>query len=332
MKAVEFCGPDCLRWCGQLSCDRHMKFSGARIVADGLYSYVIGAVVHATIYWALSGAVWHAVEAGSWAHGWAGADASPSEARRTHARVVFVFGSTIVHEVLYLGMNGFFSACDAYGWLRRFKLPRRPAQVPSPELLRSAWREAAVRHLLLQPLSFWFLVFPAYEAMCADDGLVGGAPPAWTTAFWQLLACTVWIDLTFYIIHRAFHTPWLYKRFHRQHHRFTGTVGVRTHCSCLTVARLTCASTAALPLRMLDPLWRVLALRPQRQCVQLARWRSHPTLYRSCRMHDAVRIADGVSHRPCACCACQWAAEFAHPVEQCTCVCGADALVLHFAQ
>lgn len=54
---------------------------------------------------------------------------------------------------------------------------------------------------------------------------VGGPPPPLWTAFWQLCVCTVWIDLSFYWLHRAFHTKTLYW-LHRQHHTYTGTVSV----------------------------------------------------------------------------------------------------------
>merc|ERR1712224_449646 len=33
-------------------------------------------------------------------------------------------------------------------------------------------------------------------------------------------------DWGFYFAHRAFHHPWLYARFHKQHHTFQGTTGI----------------------------------------------------------------------------------------------------------
>lgn len=146
-----------------------VRFSGARIVADALWAYTKGAALMATLHWAVAGAVWGALVLQD------AAGASEADAR-WHDRAAFVLGTLVVHESLYVGMNGFFYACDAYGWMQQFKLPRRPAQQPSAALIRRTLMESVVNHLLIQPLTLWFLAFPAFECELGQAHTRRGMP------------------------------------------------------------------------------------------------------------------------------------------------------------
>lgn len=166
--------------------DAALHVSGARVIAEGIYSYVSGAAVHTALFWLVSVTLWtHVIESAwldaaaeavsGWLHPAAGGsdggdgDAAGDDAERvrTRHRVLFVGGSAIVHNVMYVGVCGFFSACDAYRWLSRYKLPRRRAQQPSAALVRATIVDGMLRHTVLLPLTFWFLIFPAYESECA---------------------------------------------------------------------------------------------------------------------------------------------------------------------
>ena len=80
--------------------------------------------------------------------------------------------------------------------------------------------------------------------------------PPWTTVVWQLAAMLLCYDALFYWGHRLLHHPYLYKRFHKQHHEFVWTVsyaaevrccfpifreGIRSHWAHSTACDLACA-------------------------------------------------------------------------------------------
>lgn len=43
--------------------------------------------------------------------------------------------------------------------------------------------------------------------------------PRWALLPLELLFLVIWNDIHFYVIHRALHTPWLYRKVHKVHHR-----------------------------------------------------------------------------------------------------------------
>lgn len=53
---------------------------------------------------------------------------------------------------------------------------------------------------------------------------LGGTESLWIVAL-KLVVMFVFLDFVFYWQHRTLHIPWLYKRFHKQHHEFYATVG-----------------------------------------------------------------------------------------------------------
>lgn len=52
-------------------------------------------------------------------------------------------------------------------------------------------------------------------------GVHMGPLPAWYVIVGQVIFFMVLDDFLFYVLHRALHTPWLYKRVHAVHHRVT---------------------------------------------------------------------------------------------------------------
>lgn len=82
----------------------------------------------------------------------------------------------------------------------------------------------------LLPLGAYFILYP----LMVRGGMPppGAELPRWGDAPWAA-AADAWRvffvafllnDWGFYLTHRALHHPALYRRFHKQHHRFTGTV------------------------------------------------------------------------------------------------------------
>jgi methylsterol monooxygenase len=79
----------------------------------------------------------------------------------------------------------------------------------------------------------FFLTLPALCALApvliARSGDVRGPPPPWWVALFVVVAAFSWVELSFYVIHRAMHAPWLYRRFHHVHHRYRRPAGIATH-------------------------------------------------------------------------------------------------------
>ncbi len=43
-----------------------------------------------------------------------------------------------------------------------------------------------------------------------------------------MVGCQVFLEASFYWVHRALHHPALYKQIHKQHHEYKGTIGFAT--------------------------------------------------------------------------------------------------------
>jgi len=137
-------------------------------------------------------------------------------------RTLYVVGSFLIHELLYFGMNGFFALCDRYSYFQGYRLPRKPSQLPSNDLIKSTLYDMLVSHFVFQLLSS-YLVFPVHLYF----GMIVGSPiPSYWTLAWQLILFSIGNDIIFYWIHRGLHTPWFYKTVHKQHHEYIGTIGI----------------------------------------------------------------------------------------------------------
>jgi len=142
-------------------------------------------------------------------------------------RALFILGTIVVHETLYVGLNGFFLFCDKYPHLvpsiAKYKRDRTPSQQYSRELLVKTLKKAAVGHLVLQPLLLYWL--HPYLAKARNDAF-----PVAATDFksaWMQFATFQFVDSTFFFFsHYLLHTQALYGRIHKQHHEYTGPTGL----------------------------------------------------------------------------------------------------------
>ena len=76
-------------------------------------------------------------------------------------RSIFVGLSFLVHTGCYTSINGFFFACEKYGWFREYQFDRKPYQIPSDALLRRTFWEAFVSQCITTPVGLWFL-YPVF--------------------------------------------------------------------------------------------------------------------------------------------------------------------------
>eukprot|EP01046_Picozoa_sp_COSAG06_P029134 COSAG06_NODE_2681_length_6459_cov_3.199528_3_plen_352_part_00 len=137
-------------------------------------------------------------------------------------RAMFTGGMVLLHSALYFGVNGVLYSEPEF--LRPYRIERSVQQLPSKELLQQTLLSGAVGRILIEPLLVWFLLYELLVqvgGMPAMHSLVGD----WSDVAAVLFAARLFNDVAFYWSHRALHHPSLYGRFHKQHHRYTGTIG-----------------------------------------------------------------------------------------------------------
>ena len=155
---------------------------------------------------------------------------------RAYDVVLFALATSAIHAFMYFSLNGFFLACDRFGWLQRYKLPRKPQQVPSDALLAATLKESIPSQLILQPVTLYavYCFLASFPSFYADASGSDPTPvlqprpcPTLSTCFWHLAAAQVTNEFLFYWAHRTFHEfTFLYQNVHKQHHKFIGSVGI----------------------------------------------------------------------------------------------------------
>lgn len=130
---------------------------------------------------------------------------------------------TWTHVNTYVVWNGFFGVCDYFGYLQEYKLGRRPYMIPKRSLIIRTIIEAVVGQLVLGPLILYFshpyLVGRGLKALEAPL-------PSALDLFMTYTFAGIFNGFFFYWAHRSFHSQFLYARFHKQHHEYTGAIGI----------------------------------------------------------------------------------------------------------
>jgi len=135
-------------------------------------------------------------------------------------RSLFVFGSFIIHEVMYFGLNGLLLFLQMKQKFQKFRVERAPInQTTDPELIKRTLKRGIVSHLLQIPI--FYVLYPLFE-FCGMQ--INSPLPSFQTVFWQIIVCAFLNDAGFYFTHRWLHSPSLYK-IHKQHHEYHATIG-----------------------------------------------------------------------------------------------------------
>jgi sterol desaturase/sphingolipid hydroxylase (fatty acid hydroxylase superfamily) len=137
---------------------------------------------------------------------------------------MFAILLTLVHVVTYITINGTFAVYDHYGYYQEFKLSRKPYMAPKKGLIVKALLEAAVGQLVLGPIGAYYLLFSVFKKYGMLD--FNSPLPTPLSIFTTFCIAHLFNGIAFYFAHRLFHTKALYATFHKQHHEFTGTIGI----------------------------------------------------------------------------------------------------------
>ena len=79
-----------------------------------------------------------------------------------------------------------------------------------------------VGSVVIFPIIKYFLLYLDLVEYIADPKLY----PSSVEIIKQIMFLVIFLDALFYWCHRCFHTAWLYKKFHKQHHEYEVTVAI----------------------------------------------------------------------------------------------------------
>lgn len=139
-------------------------------------------------------------------------------------RINFTVGSMTLRALLYFGLNFFFLFCDSYGYLKQYKLPRTPGQIPSSALIRKTIFENVINQFVISPFTFMLVLYPIFKLF--GTPAMNEPLPGFSKLFIQFFLCNLANMTGFYWAHRLCHeSKWMYANIHKQHHEYSGSIG-----------------------------------------------------------------------------------------------------------
>lgn len=128
--------------------------------------------------------------------------------------------SLIVHEFIFITFTLLYSLIEYFNFFNESKLRLQVFHTSRPSI-KAVCIQLFFNHIIFEPPNL-FLIFLTTNWL--QIGLQFAGPlPSWITIVFQIVCFMVIEDCGFYWVHRLFHTPYLYKRFHKQHHSFIHT-------------------------------------------------------------------------------------------------------------
>ena len=143
--------------------------------------------------------------------------------------LMYCFGTFLIH-IVTLSLSNLIMYLiykSRFEFFERYRISADPwpwekdAEAFKSQLKRT-FKTLALNNLVLMP---GFSMIPVLAGLCE----VNTSPIFYPSAFeivWQIILFMVVEDTVFYWGHRLLHTPWFYKRIHKQHHEYSTTVGL----------------------------------------------------------------------------------------------------------
>jgi sterol desaturase/sphingolipid hydroxylase (fatty acid hydroxylase superfamily) len=126
------------------------------------------------------------------------------------------------HTVPYVVANIIYYAMSKSGKFERWRVNKDTKRYPSTSLMTRTIVEEVIGHLITTP-AFVYLMYPLWQR--CGMSMSRELPSPLKVAGQFLLGIFV-NDSLFFWIHRALHTPWLYKHIHKKHHDYRVSVGI----------------------------------------------------------------------------------------------------------
>eukprot|EP00037_Helgoeca_nana_P012334 m.111876 g.111876 ORF g.111876 m.111876 type:complete len:340 (+) comp21386_c0_seq3:84-1103(+) len=164
----------------------------------------------------------------AWREWWAWAESAPLiplPGWVTANDLFFTLGLWLSLTSVFILCHGIFGSLDYFGLCAKYKVPRKPAQVPSITLVRAALLEQAFNHLIMAPIMMLLFVGPLLR-LRNPTGVVPENLPSIDRVGLTFVVCYTLNEIMFYFAHRLLHSKKLYAGIHKQHHSFVGTISI----------------------------------------------------------------------------------------------------------
>nr|XP_020491207.1 fatty acid hydroxylase domain-containing protein 2 [Labrus bergylta] len=142
-----------------------------------------------------------------------------------HDATLFYLGTMLLPTLAFWGSNGLLLLVDTTGkpsFIARYRI-----QVDKNSPVDPAKLSHAVRNVIFNQVFISMpMVVAVYYLMSLRGNPCGPELPTFHWALMELAMFSILEEIMFYYSHRLFHSPSLYKHFHKQHHEWTAPIGI----------------------------------------------------------------------------------------------------------
>ncbi|KAM6983437.1 fatty acid hydroxylase domain-containing protein 2 [Tautogolabrus adspersus] len=142
-----------------------------------------------------------------------------------HDAALFYLGTMLLPTLAFFGSNGLLVLVDTTGkpsFITRYRIQLDKNNPVDPAKLSHAVRTVMFNHVFISGP----MVVAVYYLMSLRGNPCGPELPTFHRALMELAFFSILEEIMFYYSHRLFHSPSLYKHFHKQHHEWTAPIGL----------------------------------------------------------------------------------------------------------
>ena len=140
--------------------------------------------------------------------------------------LLYIVGTYIVHILSYLLINSF--CFILYYYCIPIVESCKINPDPWPWQQNKEGFKESIKKVFNQLLFNQIITIPVSSFLAGFDTkfIISSELPSFSEVFIQISIFTWVYEVAFYFTHRAFHSPWLYRKFHKRHHEFNVTISV----------------------------------------------------------------------------------------------------------